>query len=521
MLRQLITEVLRPLRAYKAATMAFCTIAIIVGLIIPYAIGILLDGIEQPLDYIFTVAGLIAVIVVADFLLNWTQNVMWFTLVFRSINLVRKHMYQALVHKDISFHNSTTAGDLSNKLLNDAADYAEIRAILLPMLFLNLLRISVVLIFLLIMSPWLALVCMGLYLVYLAMYTRLNRQLRTSSKRLTETYSTMQERANETLLNIDTIQMYRSQNFFSSRFGGAVDAHTDNQQKLQLWKSLGQTATGTALELIPIIALVLGVILFQQNAITLGQIVAFYAFLPHLGEPFRNLADFNMSYQSVKGLEERLESIIFIPKQGKPKLKLDGINSLELCNLHFSYSGDKPIFSGLNFSLRKGDIVGVVGASGAGKSTLIKLLANRLWAKGVLVNDRAMNEWCEDSYLSQIAVLPQDTFLFDGEISDNIKLGRTNDGSHYPEKIAEAENIVDQAISLSGGERQRIGLARALYCNIDLLILDEPTSALDEVTEEKVVTNLKDFFASRDIIVVIVSHRPRILEICNKKLIVG
>ncbi|MCL2841188.1 MAG: ABC transporter ATP-binding protein/permease [Defluviitaleaceae bacterium] len=518
-LKNQVTQVLKPLKTYKFITLAFCALSIIVGLLIPYAVGILLDEISRSLYFILYFSGLIAFIIFMDFFLEWVQNVMWFNLVYRSANLVRKYLYGSLVQKSIAFHKKLGIGDLSNKLLNDASRYAEIRAILMPMLFLNLLRISVVLIFLIIMNIWLAVICSLLFLFYLGIYTRLNKKLKIANKKLSETYSIMQERTNETLLNMDTIQLYRAQDFFAKRFGQAVDNHTQNQKKLQLWKSLGQTATSTTLRLIPVIAVVVGAVFFYYGTITLGQIVAFYAFLPQLGEPFRNLADFNMSYQVAEGLESRLDDLLIKPEEdesGKPVI--DKIDSIKLKNVQFSYSTDKVILKGLNLSLRKGDVLGVVGSSGAGKSTLLRILMNRLLSEGVFVNDMPMNAWNPNAYFSRIAVLPQEVFLFDGDIADNVSFGREKGNLKNALKIAEAHKIYGNTLSLSGGEKQRIGLARTLYEDVDVLLLDEPTSALDETTEKMVVENLKKFLESNKLMVVIVSHRPKILSLCNKTL---
>ena len=519
MLNQVITEVLRPLKCYKFITMFLCSVSILIGMLIPYTIGIILDEISRPLNYVLQFAGFIALILFTSFILNWSQNLMWFSLVYRSINLVRKHLYNTLVHKSIYFHREKSVGDLSNKLLNDVGSYAENRAILMPVLYLNLLRIGVVITFLSIMNMWLALVCSLLYLVYLGMYTRLNSKLRVANRRQSETYSVMQERTNETLINIETIHVYRAQNYFFERFGRAVDAHTGNMIKLQFWKSLGQSATNAALDAIPVAAIVLGIVFYQQGTITLGQIVAFFAFLPQLGEPCRNLADFNISYQSVKGLESRLEELLpDLEEDYKNKPSVEVINSIRIDNLNFSYDVGKAIFKDFNLSLRRGDVLGVSGPSGAGKSTLVKILMNLIEAEGVLYNDLHANQLSPESYLSRFALLPQEVFLFDAEITDNVTFGKSTGDIKKALSTSCAEHITGKPLSLSGGEKQRIGLARAIYINADVLILDEPTSALDEQTEKRVVENLRALLEKSYVITVIITHRPEILSLCTRVL---
>ena len=122
-----------------------------------------------------------------------------------------------------------------------------------------------------------------------------------------------------------------------------------------------------------------------------------------------------------------------------------------------------------------------------------------------------------DAYYKRTAVLPQDIFMFDGSIEDNVIMereGNFDNAMIVSESIASTHDIKN----LSGGERQRVGLARAFYTNFDLLILDEPTSALDAETEKRVITNIEKFLKENRAIVVIVTHRPQILSLCNKFL---
>ena len=520
MIKEHVDKALKPLLSFKFLTLFLCSINVIVGMAIPYLVGVLLDGINQPLETFIFYISLIAGIVILAFLLNWMQNTFWFNLMYKAANIIRKSLYSEILKKSAAFYKNASAGDLSNKLLNDAANYASVRVTLMPMLFLNLLNIGVVFIILLFMNYLLALVCAFLYLIYFGLYTRLNKRMRNANRELSESFSKLQESALETLNNIGIIKLFCSQNYFAERFGKSVDKHTNRQSRIQFWKSLGDAGTETALGIIPVVAVILGIILLWNESVTIGQIVAFYAFLPMLGEPFRNLSDFNLSFQSVKGLESRLDELLLTSEEKEElnKPAIIEIEKIEFRNLNFCYSDDKRILKDLSLILKKGDTLGIVGESGSGKSTLLKLLTRQLEAQNLFVNEKEINYWSSESFYSRLALLPQEIFIFDGAISDNVRLGRTDGDLQNALNIASIENLSNNVLSFSGGEKQRIGLARAVFENADVLILDEPTSALDENTEKIIIENLRKFLKERNIIAIIVSHRKEILNLCNKLL---
>ena len=514
-IKGVVTQTLTPLQRYKIATLFFCAAATILGLLIPFSVGMLIDGMDNPLEYTFRFAGIIGLVMIVVFLLEWIQNYMWFNLSFKASNLVKKRLHEMLLKKSVAFFKSTNIGDLTNKLLNDASSYAKIRATLMPMLLLNLIHIAAAFTFLVVMNLWLAAVCAALYVMYLGLYMKINSKLRVRSKQLTETFSVLQQRTHESIFNIDMVQMFCAIGFFSNRFNISSDRHQKNEAKLQLWKSLGQSATDMTLVVIPVVAVIMGIVFYHQGSISIGQIVAFYAFLPQLGEPFRNLTDFNISFQSAKGVEGRLEELLLTEaEQEVGKDSLEHISSVEFRKLNFAYEPSKIILQELSFTIKKGDSLGVIGESGTGKSTLIKLLLCRLNSENMLVNGEPVLRWKKDSFHKRIAVLPQEVFLFEGSICDNITMGRSGD-IDLALSTAFAASIKGDALKLSGGEKQRIGLARALFSNIDMLVLDEPTSALDDATEKKIVENLQTFLNFTNIILVVVSHRREILKLCN------
>jgi ATP-binding cassette, subfamily B, bacterial PglK len=203
-------------------------------------------------------------------------------------------------------------------------------------------------------------------------------------------------------------------------------------------------------------------------------------------------------------------------------------NEILLKNIDFKYR-DKLILKNINLQIKKGQRISFVGESGSGKSTLVDLIIglhypNRgeILIDGIQINSNNIQHW-----RSQIGYIPQQVYLFDGTIEENVCFGRNLDNSLL-EKVLKQANIFDYlktkqgvntlvgegGIQLSGGQKQRIAIARALYGQPEILILDEATSALDNNTEKKIMDEI--YQISKDKTLIIIAHRLSTINECDK-----
>ena len=252
------------------------------------------------------------------------------------------------------------------------------------------------------------------------------------------------------------------------------------------------------------------------------------------------------SYSRIKGAAYSLEDVIDLLDQPLPKYANCSANmpisfnqSIELKNLSFRYSHQSPwVLKNLNFKIPKGSVVGIIGSTGCGKSTIIDLIMGllpltngELTVDGVPIDDENKREW-----QANISCVPQDIYLSDGTIKENIAFGLPKEQINFSKvkiaaqkaQIAELieswdeqfETMVgERGMRLSGGQRQRIGIARALYSESNVLILDEATSALDNETELAVMNSINTF--NKDITVIIIAHRLTTLKKCDMILELG
>ncbi|MFR5149526.1 MAG: ABC transporter ATP-binding protein [Ruminococcus sp.] len=190
-------------------------------------------------------------------------------------------------------------------------------------------------------------------------------------------------------------------------------------------------------------------------------------------------------------------------------------------NVNFSYSNNK-ILKNINYKFRPGKVYALVGATGCGKSTIINLLY-RLWdveSGEITINDKNIKEYNLYSLRKNIAIVSQNTFLFDDTIENNLTLNnnriKKEDYIETCKRIGIDEfisklpdgyqtQVGENGVKLSGGQRQRIAIARMILQSKDILIFDEATSALDNITQEYILDNLRQYYENR--IVIMIAHR--------------
>ncbi|MDR2746958.1 MAG: ABC transporter ATP-binding protein/permease [Treponema sp.] len=215
-------------------------------------------------------------------------------------------------------------------------------------------------------------------------------------------------------------------------------------------------------------------------------------------------------------------------------LDLDGIGNLVFDRVSFGYRKDgEHIINDLSFEIKKGEKIGVTGESGIGKSTVIRLLL-RFWEpRGgeIRINGIPLKRISLKSLRSRIALVEQETFIFNDTIAANIAMERPGAGMEEIVRSARRARIHDFIQTLpegyqtpmgelngriSGGERQRIGIARAMLSDPDMLVMDEPTSSLDVLNEKGLLETLKEEYG--DTTILIVSHRNSTLTDCGRVL---
>jgi ABC-type multidrug transport system fused ATPase/permease subunit len=232
----------------------------------------------------------------------------------------------------------------------------------------------------------------------------------------------------------------------------------------------------------------------------------------------------------VETLEAEIERLIESTPP-PPELEVREFDKIVFDDVTFEYQPGRPVLTDVDLVIERGSAVGVVGPSGAGKSTLMQLLLRlRPPTSGeILVNDVPISEISPSAWASLMSFVPQDNKLIRGTVAENICFYRDGYSTDDIEAAARAAHLHDEIVAfpegydtpigpgtrdLSGGQRQRLGIARAIVGRPLFLVLDEPTSALDDRSERLVRQTLQEIKAWTTL--VIIAHRPGILEVCDR-----
>ena len=245
------------------------------------------------------------------------------------------------------------------------------------------------------------------------------------------------------------------------------------------------------------------------------------------------------SLQSIKGYQDG-SNIVYeelknlrINEDINSKEKINFNKKIVFEDVNFKYpSSNHSNLSQINFTINKGDFIGVTGITGSGKSTLINLLLGLLKpSTGKILVDEINISNNLRNWQQKIGYVPQNIYLTDDTIKKNIALGVDEEQidekkinevlkmSHLSNFIYSLDNKIEtkvgeRGVRMSGGQLQRIGIARALYRNAEIIVLDEATSSLDSITEEEIMRTIENFISLKTIVVV--SHRPRCIKKCSK-----
>ena len=318
---------------------------------------------------------------------------------------------------------------------------------------------------------------------------------------------------------------------------GAMRLFENVRRTLLATSTIGLTST-LLMGIVSATVMIVGGRLLIQGAMTIGDFFQFTLLLGFMVAPVFQIASIGTQVtEAFAGLDRMHEVLTERPEDDDPgrTVTLDHIEGhVRFENVYFEYDAGKPVLRGISLDARPGTVTALVGSSGSGKTTLIGLVA--AFAKPasgrITVDGTDLSVARLDSYRSQLGVVLQDNFLFDGSIKDNILFGRpgaTDTEVLEAVRIARVDEFVAQfdeglntiigerGVKLSGGQRQRVAIARAILADPRILILDEATSSLDSESEALIQEGLAALMRGRTTFVI--AHRLSTIRGANQILV--
>ena len=350
----------------------------------------------------------------------------------------------------------------------------------------------------------------------------LGKKIRRVTKNLQEQVGTLASNLEEVFRGIKNVKSFNAENFEIKRVNKEIEQARELNFKQEKITARSRPFTETLGSMAAGLAIFGGGIFVINENMTAGQLMSFLVSLMLAYAPLKNLINVNVLLQSGLGAASRIFEFIDFKNEtiGGSKI-INNFKTLSFKEVFFKYENtNKNIINRVNFKLKSGKKVAFVGPSGGGKSTLMALFL-RLFdiTKGdITINEIDIKKLKLNSLRNIFSLVSQDTVLFDGTISENIKYnsGHNQSNINHFANIACVNDfannlplkldtkIGENGIKLSGGQRQRISIARALAQKSPVVLLDEPTSNLDLKTESKLFNNL---YHLPKITMIVVAHR--------------
>lgn len=456
---------------------------------------------------------------------------------FRSLALVRLELEigariqsKAFAHlQTLSmryFHRRNT-GDLLTRITQDCRGVATQFAQVIPTGLVACLQFLAAAGYMLYLSPWLGCVVLAIGApLYWYIFAGTSRRSQDASRELQARYSGFASLVDE---NVSAQYLVKTLDLGSyAQSGFQRELASLNQAMTRLRKAGAQLSSGCSMVQVGVYAttMAIGALLIQDKVIEIGSLITVVGLIPLVLRAISDLAQNGQTLQSNVGSIERVDEFMATKpdiKEAKGASQLGPVRQgMKLDNVTMGYDEGTPILHDLTLEIPAGQRVAVVGPSGAGKSTLLSLLL-RLVDPGqgrVLFDGVDLRDVTLESVHRQVAVVPQDTFIFNATVYENIALGL--EGATEESVMAAARDAaLDETIKcaeggyqasagerggrFSGGQRQRFSIARVLMRAPSVLLLDEATSALDPATETEIMQTLREVGKGRT--TVTVTHR--------------
>lgn len=424
---------------------------------------------------------------------------------------MRDKVYRKLLEEDFAFYNKKRTGDLMSRQTGDMDAIRHFVAYVVYMVYQSVLMFVFALLMIFTVNTKLAL-AMLVVLPFTAFATyRQTKEVRPAFKRNRDCFSSLNAFVQENVSGNRVVKAFAKEDFEIEKFNkendkfraAQIDASKIWMKYVPVFEVLSYALT--------IILILYGGYMVIQGEITLGQLVTVNGYLWMLNNPLRqagwlvnDISNFTTSVEKIYATYSE-EPHVKTPVSGVVKKHLKG--EIEFKNVSYR-ADDEDIVMDVNFKVKPGQTVGIIGSTGAGKSTIMNLLcrfydttSGEVLVDGVNVRDMDLYNLRDN-----IGMAMQDVFLFSDTIEGNIAYGRPNcsfeevkqaaimaDANHFIQALSDGYDTIvgERGVGLSGGQKQRISLARALLKDPSILILDDTTSAVDMETESYIQSQLK------------------------------
>ena len=540
-IKQVFKTIIWPRRKLIGIGLILIVISRLAGLVLPLATKYLIDDVIAKGDLYMLKMVLIAVVAsitvqaVTSYLLTKILSVEAQHL----ISVLRARVQKHLLKLPTRFFDNQKSGALVSRVMTDVEGVRNLVGTGLVQLVGGFLSAAISLVLMIRISPMLTLYVLVPVIIFGLISLKAFAYIRPVFRERGKLNADVSGRLTETLNGVRVIKGFNAEGQEIKIFEEGVDKLFQNVKKTLTSTSLVTSAATFLLGLASAGILGIGGYMIIQHQLTFGDFLSFTLFLGFMIAPIVQMSNIGSQLtESFAGLD-RTEELMNMPIEDDGTIRTTKIGNIkgdiEFKDVSFAYEEGKPVLKNISFSAPAGSVTALVGTSGSGKTTIAGLAASFLNTDSgmITIDGLDLSKVSLDSYRSQLGVVLQDDFLFEGSIRENILFPRPNASADELQGAVKAafvheftdrfelglDTIIgERGVKLSGGQRQRIAIARAILANPRILILDEATSNLDTESESYIQDSLRTLMHGRTTFVI--AHRLSTIRQATQILVV-
>ncbi|WHY78793.1 ABC transporter ATP-binding protein [Neobacillus sp. WH10] len=542
-------QFVKPYRLQIIGTVIIGIIKFSIPLIIPMLIKYVVDDIvgnhtlshDEKINKLMLIMGVMIFVFVIlrppieyyrQYFAQWTSSKILYD--------IRDTMYNHIQKLSFKYFSNNRAGEIISRVINDVEQTKTFVISGLMNLWLDIATIAIAIILMFYMNVKLTVASILLFPFYAFSVRYFFGNLRNLTRKRSQALAEVQSYLHERVQGMPVIKSFAIEEYEQTQFDKQNKNFLEKAITHTSWNAKSFAAVNTITDIAPLIVIGYSAYLVIQDQLSLGTMVAFFAYIDKLYNPLRRLVNsattITQSFASMDRVFEFLDEKYDIIDDPKALVCNDVKGDISFENVSFSYETEhEMVLKEINLDVKRGETIALVGMSGGGKSTLVSLIP-RFYdvTKGRITLDGVdIRQFKVQTLRDKIGVVFQDNILFSESVMDNILLGSpgsTDEEVYHAAKAANAHEFIlnlsdgyntkvgERGVKLSGGQKQRIAIARVFLKNPPILILDEATSALDLESEHLIQESLEEL--AKDRTTFIVAHRLSTITHANRIVLI-
>ncbi|WP_026969859.1 ABC transporter ATP-binding protein [Algoriphagus terrigena] len=540
-IRQVFKNIIWPRRKHLFLGLFLIVISRLASLVLPGASKYLVDDVIPSNDLnmlkwlILAVVASIVVQSVTSYSLTQILSVEAQNLIAKLRSQVQRH----IIKLPIRYFDNAKTGELVSRIMTDVEGVRNLVGTGFAQMVGGILTAIISLVLLISISPMMTLYVLLPVVIFGLVSLKAFAKIRPIFRERGKINAQVTGRLTETLGGIRVIKGFNAENQEIKTFEKGVDELFQNVKASLTATSFVTSAGALLLGLASAGIMGIGGYMIMEGEMTFGDFLAFTLYLGFMIAPIVQMSNIGSQLTEAFAGLDRTEEIMNTPLEADDRTRTLSLNQIqgdmEFRDVSFAYESGKEVIKGVSFSAPAGSVTALVGTSGSGKTTIAGLAATFLNPDSgqITLDGKDLQTVTLESFRSQLGVVLQDDFLFEGTIRENILFPRPDANESQVQQAARAAHvheftdrfemgldtlIGERGVKLSGGQRQRIAIARAILADPRILILDEATSNLDTESESLIQASLKELMKGRTTFVI--AHRLSTIRQADQILVI-